>query len=98
MAFLAFASVYFYGFSTELLISGLREERLARTPGISAILYTLLIIYITLFIVNIVLFVLLWLPGTNAFMFNSKVYRLAQNPSVQQVIVHPQHVQPQKSN
>ena len=96
MAFLAFASVYFYGFSTELLISGLREERLARTPGISAILYTLLIIYITLFIVNIVLFVLLWLPGTNAFMFNSKVYRLAQNPFVQPVIVHPQHVQPQK--
>ena len=98
MVFLAFTSVYIYILYIQGLISGLREERLARTPGIAAILYTLLIIYITLFIVNIVLFVLLWLPGTNAFMFNSKVYRLAQNPSVQPVIVHPQHVQPQKSN
>ena len=98
IAFLALGSVYFYISFTLWLIAGLREERLAKTPGISAILYTLLIIYITLLIVNIVLFVFLWLPGTNAFMFNSKVYRLAQNPSVQPVIVHPQHVQPQKSN
>ena len=96
IAFLALGSVYFYISFTLWLIAGLREERLAKTPGIAAILSTLLIIYITLLIVNIVLFVFLWLPGTNAFMFNSKVYRLAQNPSVQPVIVHPQHVRPQK--
>ncbi|MDO4883406.1 MAG: hypothetical protein Q3991_00495 [Rothia sp. (in: high G+C Gram-positive bacteria)] len=39
----------------------------------------LVVIYASLIIANFFLLVFLWLPGTNAFIRNSKIYRLVQN-------------------